>query len=421
MWVATGRPLELCTYNSVRSHATTAAPNTHTSSHRAAPLTGAITCARGASHRPTLLNGPLLDLRLNLLQVVEHRDALVGDAPPLVLRRELWRDGRRPLLRRRPGEDLVAAAPLQEKPEQLDVVLAPLSPIRLRIHVRGDRLDHALGGATRLPAASDAVRPAFGLLLPAHAQLGLPRGVRKRVSQLDEPALHPRACVPAARQLEHAGRELAAPGASLPQVAEPVLLPLARHGQPSQPGGQLILRLAHVRPEEYASARHRSAYGVDLRARGCRLVAAEALCLRRGCAELILESASDASRRRAGLSGGVRVAAARRTAAGCGREPRRMVAQLAGRGEDGVHVHRGGGAAARAAVGEAVNDPRHEARNCRQRCGLCAKVSRLEGGRAWSAREGRGAGDPAFGAQHLDRHLRVRARRAVGALDVKSA
>ena len=91
------------------------------------------------------------------------------------------------------------------------------------------------------------------------APIGLPRGVRKRVSQLDEPALHPRACVPAARQLEHAGRELAVPGASRAQVAEPVLLPLAPHGQPSQPLGQPILRLAHVAPEEYASARHRSA------------------------------------------------------------------------------------------------------------------------------------------------------------------
>ena len=81
------------------------------------------------------------------------------------------------------------------------------------------------------------------------------------------------------------------------------------------------------------------------------------------------------------------------------------------------HVHRGGGAAARAAVGEAVNDPRHEARDCPLRCGLCAKVSRLEGGRAVRARDGRGAGDPAFGAQHLERHLDVRARLAVGALD----
>lgn len=56
-------------------------------------------------------------------------------------------------------------------------------------------------------------------------------------------------------------------------------------------------------------------------------------------------------------------------------------------------VHRGGGAAARAQVGEAVNDPLYEAWNCRQRCGLRAKVSRLEGGRA-VGREGRGAGDP---------------------------
>ena len=43
--------------------------------------------------------------------------------------------------------------------------------------------------------------------------------------------------------------------------------------------------------------------------------------------------------------------------------------------------------------GEAVNDPLYEAWNCRQRCGLRAKVSRLEGGRA-VGREGRGAGDP---------------------------
>ena len=43
--------------------------------------------------------------------------------------------------------------------------------------------------------------------------------------------------------------------------------------------------------------------------------------------------------------------------------------------------------------GEAVNDPIYEAWNCRQRCGLRAKVSRLEGGRA-VGREGRGAGDP---------------------------
>ena len=56
-------------------------------------------------------------------------------------------------------------------------------------------------------------------------------------------------------------------------------------------------------------------------------------------------------------------------------------------------VHRGGGAAARAQVGEAVNDPLYEAWNCRKRCGLRAKVSRLEGGRA-VGREGRGAGDP---------------------------
>ena len=42
--------------------------------------------------------------------------------------------------------------------------------------------------------------------------------------------------------------------------------------------------------------------------------------------------------------------------------------------------------------GEAVNDPLYEAWNCRQRCGLRAKVSRLEGGRA-VGREGRGAGD----------------------------
>ena len=58
-------------------------------------------------------------------------------------------------------------------------------------------------------------------------------------------------------------------------------------------------------------------------------------------------------------------------------------------------VHRGGGAAARAQVGEAVNDPRYEAWNCRQRCGLRAKVSRLEGGRAvgrsWSGRPTSGA------------------------------
>ena len=44
-------------------------------------------------------------------------------------------------------------------------------------------------------------------------------------------------------------------------------------------------------------------------------------------------------------------------------------------------------------IGEAVNDPLYEAWNCRQRCGLRAKVSRLEGGRA-VGREGRGAGDP---------------------------
>ena len=55
-------------------------------------------------------------------------------------------------------------------------------------------------------------------------------------------------------------------------------------------------------------------------------------------------------------------------------------------------VHRGGGAAARAQVGEAVNDPLYEAWNCRQRCGLRAKVSRLEGGRAVG--RVRGAGDP---------------------------
>ena len=42
--------------------------------------------------------------------------------------------------------------------------------------------------------------------------------------------------------------------------------------------------------------------------------------------------------------------------------------------------------------GEAVNDPLYEAWNCRQRCGLRAKVSRLEGGRAVG--RVRGAGDP---------------------------